>query len=90
MKLIEAVQQLVKLDGDLTIYARDPWTQSSDTQLAVEGSEEEKRTKTEGLRYFLEVSLAREFLDDWRSIQKKPQSDEQCCARLIEYATNDA
>jgi hypothetical protein len=90
MKLIEAVQQLATLDGDSTIYARQPWTPSSEARLAVEGSEEEKKTKTEGLRYFLEVFIAREFLEDWRSTKKAPPSEEQSCARLIEYATNDA
>jgi hypothetical protein len=90
MKLIEAVQQLETLDGDLTIYARHPWTPLSDTELAVEGSEEEKKAKAEGLRYFLEVFIAREFVEDWKPTQKKPPTDEQSCARLIEYATNDA
>jgi hypothetical protein len=90
MKLIEAVQQLATLDGDLTIYARVPWTPTTDVQLAVEGSEEEKKTKTEGLRYFLEVFIAQELLEDWKPTQKKPPTDEQSCARLIEYATNDA
>ncbi len=90
MKLIEAMQQLATLDDDLTIYAREPWTPSSEARLAVEGSEEEKKTKTEGLCYFLEVFIAQEFIEDWRSTQKMPPSDEQACARLIEYATNDA
>jgi hypothetical protein len=90
MKLIEAVQKLATLDGDLTIYARDPWTPSSDARLAVEGSEDEKKTMTEGLRYFLEVFVAREFLEDWKPTQKNLPTDEQSCARLIGYATNDA
>jgi hypothetical protein len=89
MKLIEAVQQLENLHGDSTIYARTPWAPSSEARLAVEGSEEET-AKAEGLRYFLEVFIAQEFLEDWRSKQKEPPSDEQSCARLIEYATNDA
>ena len=90
MKLIEAVQKLATLDGDLTIYARDPWALLSDAQLAVEGSEDEKKIKIEGLRYFLEVFVAREFIEDWKPTQKMLPTDEQSCARLIEYATNDA
>ena len=90
MKLIEAVRQLPKLDEDLTIYARHPWVSSTDVHLAVEGTDEEKKAKAEGLRYFIEVSIARDFLDDWRATQKMRPSDEQSCARLIEYATNDA
>ena len=90
MTLIEAVQQLAKFDDDLTIYARDPWGPSTEVKLAVEGSEEEKKAKSVRLRYFLEVSIAREFLEDWRATQKKTPTDEQSCARLIDYATNDA
>jgi len=90
MKLIEAVQQLATFDGDLTIYARHPWTLASDTRLAIEGSDEEKKTKTEGLRYFLEVFIAREFLIDWTGTQLKPPTDAQSCSRLIEYASDDA
>jgi hypothetical protein len=90
MKLIDAVQQLESIDGDSAIYARQPWTPSSEARLAVEGSEEEKQTKAEGLRYFLEVFIAKEVLEDWSSTLKQSPSDEQSCARLIEYATNDA
>ena len=90
MPLIEVVKQLAELDDDCTIYARNPWTSSTEATLAVEGSEEEKKAKIDGMRYFLEVSLAREFLGDWRLTQKKPPTDEQSCARLVEYATNDA
>ena len=90
MTLIEAVKQLAELDGGCTIYARSPWASSTEAKLAVEGSDEEKKAKSEGLGYFLEVSIAREFLDDWRLTQKKPPTVEQSCARLVEYATNDA
>jgi hypothetical protein len=90
MKLIEAVQQLAKLDDDFTIYAREPWTPSTDARVALEGSEEEKKISAEGLRYFIEVFIARDFLEDWRPTQKKAPTEGQCCGRLIEYATNDA
>lgn len=90
MKLLEAVQQIATLDGESTIYARLPWSSTSDAQLAVEGSEEERKAKAAGLRYFIEVFIARDFLEDWRASEKKPPTDEQCCERLIEYATNDA
>jgi hypothetical protein len=90
MSLIEIVQQLAKLDGDCTIYARHPWTPLMEARLAVEGSAEETKAKAEGFAYFIEVFIAREFLDDWRATQKRTPNDEQSCARLIEYATNDA
>ncbi len=53
MTLIEAVKRLAEFDDDCTIYARSPWGSSTEATLAVEGSEEEKKAKTEGLRYFL-------------------------------------
>ena len=90
MKLIEILRQLQTLDRELTIYARHPWTPSADAQLAVEGSAEEQKAKADELRYFLEVFIARDFLDDWRATQHRAPTDEQSCARLIEYATNDA
>ena len=90
MKLIEAVQQLPRLDGVLTIYARQPWAPSADAQLAFEGSEEEKKLKSEGRHYFLEVFIARDLLEDWRASKKNAPTDEQSCLRLIKYATNDA
>lgn len=89
MALSETVQDLPKLGDELTIYARDPWRSSSEAKLAVEGSEEEKKAKLSGFRYFLEATIAREFLEDWSSTQKKAPTDEQASVRLIEYATND-
>jgi hypothetical protein len=89
VKLLEVVQRIPTLDGELTIYARQPWSHASDAELAIEGSEEEKKAKAAGLRYFIEVFVARDFLEDWRVSVKRP-TGEQSCERLIEYATNDA
>src|SRR5215813_4044437 len=42
------------------------------------------------LKYFLEVNIARNFLQDWTaSLEKEPPLDAQCI-RLIQYATFDA
>jgi hypothetical protein len=90
MTLIDAVRQIGALDGDLAIYAQHPWNPNSDARLAIEGSEEEAKAKAAGLRYFIEVFIARDFLEDWRASIKKPVSDVECCERLVEYATNDA
>jgi hypothetical protein len=89
MKLIEAVQQLANFDRELTIYAREPWSASSEARVALEGSEDEAKIKTEGLGYLLEVFIAQDFLGDWKRTQNAPTA-EQCCIRLIEYAMNDA
>ena len=43
-----------------------------------------------GLKYFLEVFLAREFLEGWvASLKSKPTPQEKC-SRLIQYAVADA
>ena len=90
MTLIEAVQQIDELDGDLTIYARQPWSPSAEARLAVEGTEEEKKIRSGGLQYFLEVFIAREFLEDWRASQRRASTGAESCERLIAYAVNDA
>jgi len=90
MKLIEILNQITTLDAGATIYARYPWNKDSDATVEVEGSDEEKRIRTEEFRYFLEVSIALDFLSDWIKTLKHPPTDEQICKRVIEYATNDA
>lgn len=90
MKLIETIRLLATLDSDATIYATHPWSTTSDAGVAVEGTDEERKLKTEGLRYFLEVSIAQDFLSDWKKTRQHPPTDEQCCKRLVEYAANDA
>lgn len=90
MTLLEAVQQIEALDSEATIYARYPWLPSSEARLAVESSAEEEEAKAAGLRYFIEVFIAQEFLEDWRAGMKKSPSTQQCYDRLIEYVANDA
>ena len=90
MTLNEAVQQLAKLDSKLTIYARVPWAPSTEARLAFEGSSEAKEIRADGLRYFLEVVVARDFIDGWIVTQRKLPTAKKCCTRLIEYATNEA
>ena len=90
MNLIDVVQQLATLDSEQTIYARLPWSPLSEAKVALEGSEEEKKIRAEGLSYFLEIFVARDFTDDWRKKQMRAPTVDQSCSRLIEYATNDA
>jgi hypothetical protein len=43
-----------------------------------------------GMAYFLDVFIAREFLEDWiGNLNAEPTLQEKC-ARLIQYAMNDA
>jgi hypothetical protein len=90
MTLIEAVRQIEDFDDELTIYARQPWTHAAEVRLAVEDSEEERQARKEGFQYFLEVFVAREFLEDWIPTQRRVPTDTQTCERLIAYAINDA
>ena len=90
MKLLDIIRNLEEIDSEQTIYAQHPWSSTSEARLAVEGSDEEKKLKAEGLTYFLEGFIAQEFIEDWSTTLKQSPSAEQSCARLIDYATNDA
>ncbi len=43
-----------------------------------------------GLKYFLEVSIARQFLEDSAGNLGAQSTLHEKCARLIQYAINDA
>lgn len=91
MKLLEVAQNLHRLDHEKTIYAKEPWHASSEAVVAMEhaGSLVPAPLAERGYSYFLEVSIAKEFLadlpyvDPWLTL-------EQRCNRLISYAANDA
>lgn len=92
MTLFEAVEGLDSLDDDSAIYAAEPWTETSH---AITLSEKDERVRAQqaakfGLRYFLEVSIAKEFLYGWATDIAQPPSLQEKCARLIKYATNNA
>ena len=92
MKLIEAVEQLENLDQESTIYASEPWGAESRALVAPEPDEGglPPDAETLGLRYFLEVFIARDFIQDWTaSLDYEPKLEAKC-ARLIEYAIKDA
>lgn len=92
MTLIEAIRDLESLDGDNTIYAAEPWTRNSSAIVAPEpviGGLPPEVIKL-GMKYFLEVFIARDFLEDWKSSLGIEPTLEQQCERLIKYATTDA
>lgn len=92
MTLVEAIHQLDSLDQESTIYAAEPWTEHS---LVIVENEPElgglpKNAEDLGFQYFIEVFIAKEFLDGWvGSLEKVPTPSEKT-ARLIQYAINDA
>jgi hypothetical protein len=89
-KLLELVEQLDALDEELVIFARPEWTCDSDAatfQLTSDDAIPEEPERL-GLKYFLEVDIAREFLEDYT--RGKRISARERCERLIQYATTDA
>jgi hypothetical protein len=92
MTLLEAVESLDSLDDENTIYAAEPWTETSHAITVAEpnGRFPAPQATNAGLRYFLEVSIARDFLDGWTMNVAQAPSLQEKCARLIKYATDDA
>jgi hypothetical protein len=89
MTLLEAVESLNSLDDQSTIYAAEPWTATSQTIVANEAKGDLTVALQEGgLKYFLEVFVAREVLEDWITDTEPTLQDK--CVRLIQYAKNDA
>jgi hypothetical protein len=92
MRLLELVRTLDSLDIESTIYALEPWTENSKALVASEPDSGglPADAKELGLKYFLELFIARQFLEDWvGSLGTEPTLQEKC-ARLIQYAINDA
>ncbi|MFI5015132.1 MAG: hypothetical protein ACHQAY_22585 [Hyphomicrobiales bacterium] len=92
MKLIEAVRDLASLNEASTIYASEPWTPSSDVVVAPEpksGGLPEQAARLD-LKYFLEVFIARDFLEGWAANLGKEPTLQEKCARIIAYAITDA
>jgi hypothetical protein len=92
MKLIEIVGDLASFDGEHTIYASEPWTAHCE---AIVASAPQSKTlppvvERFKMKYFLEMIIARDFLDDWTASLENSPTLEEKCARLIDYAINDA
>jgi hypothetical protein len=91
MKLIEAVGKLDSFDNEATIYAATPWTENSEAIVAREPTSGGPPTEAEklGLKYFLEVFVARDFLDGWSANLGATPAVQQRCSRLIQYVLRD-
>lgn len=92
MQLSEVVRRLASWDQESTIYLAEPWTSESAAIIVTEpvSGEVPEPAAQEGLKYFLEVFLAREFLEGWESTLGRTPTDEERCERLIRYAIEDA
>ena len=89
MKLIDVVGELVSFDRQNTIYASEPWTPDCEAIVAPESAMPPMTLERLKMKYFLEVFIARDVLDDWTTSVESPTLRESC-ARLIHYAIYDA
>jgi len=92
MMLIDVVENLGNLDSESTIYAAEPWRESSEAMVVPEpaGGGLPMEADRHRLKYFLEVIIARDFLDRLASNLGSEATFQEKCARLIQYAINDA
>jgi hypothetical protein len=96
VKLIELVGRLTEWDDDeTTIYACEPWTEDSDAMVALPDYEQKPydiplEATEAGMNYFIEIFIAREFVDGWIASSDEKPTSAAICQRLIEYAINDA
>jgi hypothetical protein len=91
IRLRDAIGKLASLDQDATIYAAEPWTAESSAIVAIEpdsGGIPEDASRL-GLRYFLEVSEARDFLEGWESTLGRSPTEQERWDRLIRYVIDD-
>ena len=67
MKLIEAIRDLDILDEEGTIHASQPWAENSEAIVAHEPESGGLPDEAEqlGLIYFLDVFIARDFVESW-------------------------
>ena len=89
MTLKEITRSLNLLDEEDTIYAAEPWHENSDALVAREPQEGglPAAAAEQGLKYFLEVAIAQDFLRGWKSnLGAEPALEQQ----TVRYALTDA
>lgn len=92
MTLLDVIRELESFDDEGIICAIKPWTGNSQAIVVLEPGARRLPVEAAILRmdYFLEVFIAREFLEDWAaSLEAKPTVEAKR-ARLIRYAISDA
>jgi hypothetical protein len=87
LKLRDVVERIESFDDELTIYAAPTW--SPDSTVVVTKEPESggvpSEAASEGLQYFLEISIAKEVLDGLQGLHLDARTK-----RLIQYAITDA
>ena len=92
IRLGDVIERLSEFDGDDTIYALEPWTEESEATVAREpdiGGLPLEASHA-GMKYFLEISIARDFVEDWLASLDGQPTPSAVCQRVIEYAIDDA
>ena len=88
MTLSEVVDNLHTLNDEYTIYAKTPWSETSQAVVCPE-PKDGKPPAGMDVTYFLEVFIAREFLEDWESSTGRGATLRERVGRLIQYAAVD-
>lgn len=83
MKLYEIIKNIDSYNIEDTIYAEEPWNLYSSSLVINE--DEQGAQMNSSKKYFLEVFLVKELLEDLSS----ELSLEEKCNRIIYYAIND-
>ena len=89
MTLLEIVSTLSSFDEEMTIYASEPWLASSEAILVTDADYRIDHSRPDGKAYFIEISVAKEVLEDFAKADPDA-TDEEACNRLILYAIYDA
>jgi hypothetical protein len=86
------VAVLETYDADLTVYAVEPWTCDAVAVVAREPGQGGVPAEAAAVsaRYFIEVFIAREFLEGWCDAAGRATTARERCERLITYAVTDA
>jgi len=83
MTLTDVVLGIERFDEEASIYVRPEWTPDSDALVVLE--EPNVEAESEGLTYFLDVSVVRELVSALASRPLEAQ-----VLRIIQYAIHDA
>jgi hypothetical protein len=92
VRLGDVIDRLSEFDGEDTIYAFEPWTEKSEAMVAREpeiGGLPPEASHA-GMKYFLEINITRDFVEDWLASLDGEPTPSAICQRVIAYAINDA
>ena len=84
--LFQAVQKLDISHEKCTVYAVKPWAENSKAMILREFEGVPLEAGTLGLKYFLEVAIANDFIQEWIDHLDVVPSPQQKCSRLIQHA----